>query len=127
MTTIISSHSSTAAKINSIHSLWTNHPRTLFMVSLHPGYHDPPVPIHYHIYGLMMEICENTSALLLAVWTSARCGCLDRSRATSIMETRSMTKLIGIIGGAALLVAVPVSLQWSQKSVAYLSIPLMLA
>ena len=36
--------------MNSIHDLLSeNHPCTLFMVSLHPGYHDPPIPIHYHI------------------------------------------------------------------------------
>jgi hypothetical protein len=56
MTTIIISHRTTVAMTNSIHALLSeNHPWALFMVSLHPGYHDPPIPIHYHIYGLMTE------------------------------------------------------------------------
>ena len=50
MATIIISHRTTVAMMNSIHVLLSeNHPCTLFMVSLHPGYHDPPIPIHYHI------------------------------------------------------------------------------
>src|SRR5262245_44841032 len=56
MATIIISHRTAVAMMNSIHALLSeNHPCTLFMVSLHPGYHDPPDPIHYHIYGLMTE------------------------------------------------------------------------
>ena len=50
MTTIIISHRTTVAMMNSIHVLLSeNHPCTLFMVSLHPGYHDPLNSIHYHI------------------------------------------------------------------------------
>src|SRR5262245_57741038 len=50
MATIIISHRTTVAMTNSIHALLSeNHPWTLFMVSLHPGYHDPPIPIHYHM------------------------------------------------------------------------------
>src|SRR5262245_21183380 len=52
MAVIISSHRTTAAMMNSIHSLLSeNHPCTLFMASLHPGYHALPNPTHYHIYG----------------------------------------------------------------------------
>ena len=42
------------------------------------------------------------------------------------METRSMKKfsMLGIIGGAALLAAVPFSLQWSQENVGY-AVPLL--
>jgi hypothetical protein len=50
MTTIIISHRTTVAMMNSIHALLSeNHPWALFMVRLHPGYHDPPIPIHYHM------------------------------------------------------------------------------
>jgi hypothetical protein len=42
MAVIISSHKSTVAMMNSIHTLLSeNHPCTLFMASLHPGYHAP--------------------------------------------------------------------------------------
>ena len=42
MATIASRYRTTVAIMNSIHDLWSeNHPCTLFMVSLHPGYHDP--------------------------------------------------------------------------------------
>jgi hypothetical protein len=42
MAIIISSHRTTVAMMNSIHTLLSeNHPCTLFMASLHPGYHAP--------------------------------------------------------------------------------------
>jgi hypothetical protein len=42
MAVIISSHRTTVAMMNSIHTLLSeNHPCTLFMASLHPGYHAP--------------------------------------------------------------------------------------
>src|SRR5262249_27111581 len=42
MATIISSHKTTVAMMNSIHTLLSeNHPCTSFMASLHPGYHAP--------------------------------------------------------------------------------------
>jgi hypothetical protein len=42
MALIISSHRTTVAMMNSIHTLLSeNHPCTLFMASLHPGYHAP--------------------------------------------------------------------------------------
>jgi hypothetical protein len=42
MAVIISSHKSTVGMMNSIHTLLSeNHPCTLFMASLHPGYHAP--------------------------------------------------------------------------------------
>src|SRR5262245_17034016 len=50
MATIVSRYRTTIAMMNSIHDLLSeNHPCTLFMVSLHPGYHDPPNAAHYHI------------------------------------------------------------------------------
>jgi hypothetical protein len=56
MTTIIISHRTTVAMTNSIHALLSeNHPCTLFMVSLHPGYHDPPNSIHYHNHILRFD------------------------------------------------------------------------
>jgi hypothetical protein len=45
MAVIISSHKSTVAMMNSIHTLLSeNHPCTSFMATLHPGYHAPPTP-----------------------------------------------------------------------------------
>src|SRR5262249_59530734 len=50
MATIISRYRTPVAMMNSTHTLLSeNHPCTLFMVSLHPGYHDPPNSIHYRI------------------------------------------------------------------------------
>jgi hypothetical protein len=57
MAVIISSHRRTVAMMNSIHTLLSeNHPCTLFMASLHPGYHAPPNPIHYHILRLTTNL-----------------------------------------------------------------------
>jgi hypothetical protein len=56
MAVIISSHKNTVAMMNSVHSLLSeNHPCTLFMASLLPGYHAPPNPIH-HILGLTTNL-----------------------------------------------------------------------
>src|SRR5215475_9535780 len=42
MATIVSRYRTTVAMMNSIHDLLSeNHPCTLFMASLHPGYHEP--------------------------------------------------------------------------------------
>src|SRR5262249_37676272 len=64
------------------------------------------------------------SALLFAVWTSARCSAsiwVPYHPGDPIMKKLSM---LGIVGGAALLAAVPVSLQWSQESaVPLLTVP----
>jgi len=55
MATIIISHRTTVAMMNSIHDLLSeNHPCTLFMVSLHPGYHDPPNSTHYIINHILL-------------------------------------------------------------------------
>jgi hypothetical protein len=55
MATIVSRYRTTVAMINSIHDLLSeNHPCTLFMVSLHPGYHDPTMGKYtITFYGLM--------------------------------------------------------------------------
>jgi hypothetical protein len=49
MATIIISHRTTVAMMNSIHALLSeNHPCTLLMVAS-IGYHDPPISIHYNM------------------------------------------------------------------------------
>jgi hypothetical protein len=49
MTVIISSHKSTVAMMNSIHTLLSeNHPCTSFMASLRSGYHASTNRRHYH-------------------------------------------------------------------------------
>jgi len=57
MVTIVSRYRMAVAMMNSIHDLLSeNHPCTLFMVSLHPGYHDPPMGKYtITFYGLMAE------------------------------------------------------------------------
>src|SRR5215475_979952 len=55
MATIVSRYRTTVAMMNSIHDLLSeNHPCTLFMVSLHPGYHDPPNSTHYIINHILL-------------------------------------------------------------------------
>src|SRR5262245_19651768 len=108
MATIISRYRTTVAMMNSTHALLSeNHPCTLFMVSLHPGYHDPPNSIHYHILRSDDEVSSSMDI------RAPRC--LNKIKGDfQSWRTRSMTKItvLGIVGGAALLVALPVSLQW---------------
>ena len=50
---IISSHKSTVAMMNSIHTLLSeNHPCALFMAGVHPGYH---APIGQHIITSIVD------------------------------------------------------------------------
>src|SRR5262249_12613058 len=68
MATIISRYRTSVAMTNSIHALLSeNHPCTLFMVSLHPGYHDPPISIHYHMLRSDDGAAKGCSAVLGSV------------------------------------------------------------
>src|SRR5262249_38567659 len=71
----------------------------------------PPAIVVAQSSPSALATCEQVRGL----WTSARCGASIRGRyphGGTIMKKLSM---LGIAGGAALLAAVPVSLQWSQE------------
>src|SRR5215467_5255063 len=71
----------------------------------------PPAIVVAQSSPSALATCEQVRGL----WTSARCGASIRGRyrhGGTIMKKLSM---LGIAGGAALLAAVPFSLQWSQE------------
>jgi len=63
------------------------------------------------------ELLGIRSASLFTVWTSARQGASIWARCKHGDPIMRKFSMLGIIGGAALLAAVPFSLQWSQGNV----------
>jgi hypothetical protein len=71
MAVIISNHKSTVAMMNSIHTLLSeNHPCTLFMASVHLGYHATIVQDRLSHLRLMTEPVPYSYLRQLQNWTN---------------------------------------------------------